>query len=69
MVWLNQYEKTIKAQYPDMRVNIYCDQPRCVLEATTRSNRSDISENAQARLRHMIDRLGNYGGRNASASF
>ena len=67
VLWLKEYERTIKKQFPDMHVSVYCDEPQCVLEATPVS--PDQRELAQTRMRRMLDMLGDYGERKLTTTF
>ena len=62
VVWLKEYEQTIRRQLPNTQVTIYCDEPRCVLEAIPQANdEGDTAGLAKTRLRHMSSILGRYG--------
>ena len=66
-LWLNEYKKTIKTQFPDMHVSVYCDETQFVLEATPAS--PDHRDLAETRWRRMLDVLGDYGERKSNTSF
>ncbi len=63
LVWLKEYEKTIREKVPNMHVTVYNNDPRCVLVATSQSTdiQHSIVGRTKARMNHMFNILGRYG--------
>ena len=63
ILWLKEYEETIKEEAPNILVTVYDNHPNCVLIATPQSTdkHHSIADRAKARMNHMFSTLGRYG--------